>query len=153
MDITMMKNTCDFGEVFRHTHTVSHLSSVRPVSEATYSKSDFDGWRWWTTWFRCTKALLDSELAVEIDTFQEELFEMPEFASLEAMKALTGMAEATGDPTEFNLYAATEHFYIWIRIITRFRDENLYVHFYRKDLAGEMAKSGEPDVSRDEVKG
>lgn len=36
------------------------------------------------------------------------------------------------EPTEFNLYSETAHFYIWLRLITRRRDYNAYVHYYLK---------------------
>ena len=34
--------------------------------------------------------------------------------------------------TEFNLYAETAHFQIWLRLITRERDYNLYTYFFAK---------------------
>lgn len=36
------------------------------------------------------------------------------------------------EPTEFNLYSETAHFYIWLRLVTRHRDYNAYVHYYLK---------------------
>ena len=49
------------------------------------------------------------------------------------MKRLCSVcAEPTRDETEFNLYAETPHTQIWLRLITRFRDYNLYVHYYLK---------------------
>lgn len=41
-------------------------------------------------------------------------------------------AQPTSEPTEFNLYSETAHFYIWLRLITRHRDYNAYVHYYLK---------------------
>lgn len=43
-----------------------------------------------------------------------------------------GYAQPTSEPTEFNLYSETAHFYIWLRLITRRRDYNVYVHYYLK---------------------
>ena len=42
-------------------------------------------------------------------------------------------AEPTEEQTEYNLYSEAEHLYIWLRLITRERDYNLYVYFYDKD--------------------
>ena len=41
-------------------------------------------------------------------------------------------AQPTSEPTEFNLYSETAHFCIWLRLITRHRDYNVYVHYYLK---------------------
>lgn len=49
------------------------------------------------------------------------------------MKRFCRYAQPTNGTTEFNLYSETEHLYIWIRLITRFRDYNVYVHYYDKN--------------------
>ena len=67
----------------------------------------------------------------EIDQFTHALFSLPEMASLETMRRMCRVyAEPTSDPTEFNLYCNTKHFHVWLRLIIRERDYNLYVHFY-----------------------
>lgn len=48
-------------------------------------------------------------------------------------KAATAYAQPTNEATEFNLYSETDHLYIWVRLITRFRDYNVYVHYYDKN--------------------
>lgn len=40
-------------------------------------------------------------------------------------------AQTTSDSTEYNLYSETEHFHIWLRLITRNRDYNLYCLFFK----------------------
>ena len=77
------------------------------------------------------------ELVKEIDEFQNALFKLPAFKTLETMKRFCQYAEATSDPTEFNLYSETAHLYIRIRLITRFRDYNAYIYYYDKAAAGE----------------
>ena len=118
---------CDFGEVFK----TKDPGTRRPLTEAAYSRSYYDGYRWYTNWF-LNGSKLDSPLSDEIDGFMEALFEMPEFVTLQSMKRAMVAAEMTSDPTEFNLYSETHNFHIWIRAITRERDYNLYVHYYRK---------------------
>lgn len=77
------------------------------------------------------------ELVKEINEFQNALFKLPAFKTLETMKCFCQYAEATSEPTEFNLYSETEYLYIWIRMITRFRDYNAYIYYYDKATAGE----------------
>ena len=61
----------------------------------------------------------------------ESLFALPEMASLEAMRKMCRVyAAPTSERTEFNLFCDTDHFHVWLRLITRERDYNLYVHFY-----------------------
>lgn len=62
--------------------------------------------------------------------------EMPEFKSLDAMgKICCSCAQIIGSATDFNLYSEAGHFYIWLQLVTRERDYNLYVHFYLKAQA------------------
>ena len=124
--------TCPFPEVFENRKKDKDGFFMRPESEICYSRSDHNGHRWWTTWWDCKKEKPSAELVKEIDRFHSALFAMPLMKNLDTMRQLCKIAEPTSDPTEFNLYSETEHFHIWLRIITRFRDYNLYVHFYLK---------------------
>lgn len=73
------------------------------------------------------------EVAREIDAFQNALFQLPEFLNLDTLtRFCRGYAQPTSEPTEFNLYSETAHFYIWLRLVTRHRDYNAYVHYYLK---------------------
>ena len=73
------------------------------------------------------------ELGQEIDAFQSQLLALPEFKTLRAMEQMCRLyAQPTKEPTEFNLYAETAHFHIWLRLITRERDYNLYTYFFAK---------------------
>ena len=98
----------------------------------TYSRSDYNGYRWYTTWFDGPAGRPNSELVKEIDAFQNALFELPEMESLTAMDRLHFFAEPTSETTEYNLYSETEHFHIWLRLIYRQRDYNPRVHYYLK---------------------
>ena len=125
---------CTFMELFSGARKTLPLSGARyPASLVAYSRSDYDGWRWWTTWFRDEEIRLAPELAQEIDAFQSQLFALPEFKYLWAMERMCRLyAQPTNEPTEFNLYAETAHFQIWLRLITRERDYNLYTYFFAK---------------------
>ena len=55
-----------------------------------------------------------------------------EFAVLAYLARHPGWVFSASEPTEFNLYSETAHFYIWLRLVTRHRDYNAYVHYYLK---------------------
>ena len=125
---------CAFTEIFSGARKTLPLSSARyPISLVAYSRSDYDGWRWWTTWFPDEEMRPAPELGQEIDAFQSQLFALPEFKTLWAMERMCRLyAQPTNEPTEFNLYAETAHLHIWLRLITRERDYNLYTYFFAK---------------------
>lgn len=126
---------CGFSHIFGGPQKKFPLSSLdHPVSELTYSRSDYDGRKWWTTWHPCQDERATEELAKEIDDFQASLLALPELQTLWSLRRMCrNYAEITTDPTEFNLYAETGLLYVWLRLITRERDYNLYCHFYQKD--------------------
>lgn len=123
---------CSFRSIFQDVKKIPGYSFGHPVSEVVYSRSDYDGHQWWTTWHNCCDEKPAPELVDEIDRFQKALFHMKEFQTLASMNRLCRQAEKLSDATEYNLYSETTHFYIWLRMITRPKDYNLYVHFYQK---------------------
>lgn len=129
---TVLKTKCDFSHVYEQTKKIPLSSTEHPVSEVVYSRSDYDGQKWWTTWFDCQEDKPEWELIQEIDGFHNSLFAMPEIRNLDTMRKLCVFAEHTDCDSEFNFYSETAHFYIWMRLITRFKDYNLYVHYYLK---------------------
>ena len=48
--VCYLNTVCTFEEVFQHTDTPPMQLTGRPVSEVVYSRSDYDGYQWWTTW-------------------------------------------------------------------------------------------------------
>ena len=125
-----IEKECCFAEIFS-----KKSDAARPVA---CSRSDFDGLKWWTTWSRGNSDDNEGEreplFSEEIDDFQNTLMSRPEMETLESMKEYClKEAEPTNDPTEFNLYSQTEHYNVWMRLITRFKDYNLYIRFYAKD--------------------
>ena len=125
---------CAFMEIFSGAQKTLPLSGARyPISLVAYSRSDYDGWRWWTTWFPDEEMRPAPELGQEIDAFQSQLLALPEFKTLRVMERMCRLyAQPTKEPTEFNLYAETAHFHVWLRLITRERDYNLYTYFFAK---------------------
>lgn len=131
-DTALLRPVCDFGHVFQKRKSMPHSSTGRPESLIAYSRSDYNGCRWYTTWFDGPAGYPGKELAREIDDFQNALFDLPEMENIYTMERLRYFAEPAEDKTEYNLYSETEHFHIWIRLIYRQRDYNLYVNYYRK---------------------
>lgn len=127
---------CAFEHVFTGPKKLFPLNSVEhPVSEVAYSRSDYNGRRWWRTWFHSGEEKVNPPLSAEIDQFSNTLMELPEFKSLASMRQMChSCAQPTSSPTDFNLFSETDHFYIWLQLITREHDYNLYVHFYLKSL-------------------
>lgn len=126
---------CNFQRVFSGSKKTLPLNSVLyPASLIAYSRSDYDGYQWWTTWFHGQEERALPEVAYEMDAFMDALFALPEFKTLRSMKRTCKLyAEPTAEQTEYNLYSETEHLYIWLRLITRERDYNLYVYFYDRN--------------------
>ena len=124
---------CNFQRVFSGSKKTLPLNSVLYPAIA-YSRSDYDGYQWWTTWFHGQEEKALPEVAYEMDAFMDALFALPEFKTLRSMKRTCKLyAEPTAEQTEYNLYSETEHLYIWLRLITRERDYNLYVYFYDRN--------------------
>ena len=65
--VCYLKTSCTFEEVFQHTDTPPMQLTGRPVSEVVYSRSDYDGYRWWTTWHDGPGKKPAPELVKEID--------------------------------------------------------------------------------------
>ena len=134
--VCYLKTSCTFEEIFQHTDTPPMQLTGQPVSEMAYSRSDYDGYQWWTTWHDGAGKKPVPELVKEIDEFQNALFKLPAFKTLDTMRRFCRYAQATSEATEFNLYSETDHLYIWIRMVTRSRDYNVYVHYYDKAAVG-----------------
>lgn len=128
---------CTFEHLYKGPKKLfPHHSIKHPISEVAYSRSDYNGYRWWRTWFPSGEDKVEPPLSVEIDQFSDALMELPEFKSLASMRQMCrSCAQSSGSPTDFNLYSETEHFYIWLQLVTREHDYNLYVHFYLKSPA------------------
>lgn len=131
---TALVSNCAFEHIFAEPKKRFPLSDVdHPVSEVAYSRSFYDGRQWFRTWFQSGEDKLESRLRKEIDQFSDDLLAMPEFKTLRAMERMClSCAQRTASPTDFNLFSETEHFCIWLQMVTRERDYNLYVHFYQK---------------------
>ncbi len=102
---------CAFMEIFSGARKTLPLSGARyPISLVAYSRSDYDGWRWWTTWFP------DEEMRPARSLGRRSTPSSRSFSPCRNSKPCgrwSGCrlyAQPTNEPTEFNLYAETAHF-------------------------------------------
>ena len=135
-DVTLV-STCGFKEVFDQPRRAvwGHPNGF-PMSELCYVRADHNGYRWHNTWTDCQDKPDDPTLLRELDDFYNSLIELPEFKNLSALrKACRCYAEQPeiDDPNTYHLFAETLHFHVWLRLITRERDYNLYGHFFYKN--------------------
>lgn len=101
-----------------------------PVSEVGYIRADHDGNRWWNTVWPMHDDLRTSEICAEIDEVYDAF--MRSFKDLGALRKWCYANARQVSDTEYNAYYIGEHGCYWLRLITRFRDYNLYLHCYSK---------------------
>ena len=125
IDLLTAENPCpqawaDLGNDGRH-----------PKAEVGYIRADFNGYRWWNTVWPVNKALETPEIVAEIDAVYDAF--LRDFPSLEAVRRYCReRAEETSCDTEFNAYLEMPLGFYWLRLITRDRDYNLYLHCISK---------------------
>lgn len=131
----VLQPSCSFRDAYDGPLKKSPFSSAKiPEREIAYSRNDYSNGHWFTTWFHCAPVLTDPELVSEVQNSMDALLKMPELMHLRAFRRMAKLcAEQTEDPTEFNLYGETKHFDLWLRLITREKDYNLYVHYLLKE--------------------
>lgn len=100
-------------------------------------RADYDGWRWWSTWWPDHAAFLSAARSQEINRFYEALTAHDAFASLQALQRFCAAhPEArvhTWTSDEYNFYYEGALCMYWIRAITRKGDYNLYIHAFVKE--------------------
>lgn len=129
---------CFFRDIFSGPKKrIPEYGIERPVSEVCFVRADYNGNGWRPYWVKCQYASLDLDLLTDSESYFDSLLKTPEFHDLQSVHRLCEeFAEPTSDPTEFNIYSKCDFFNIWLRLITREGDHNLYCHFYEKKQAG-----------------
>ena len=123
-----------FSEVFHNTARDPETGMDRPVSEYARVRAYYSGNQWHSTWFTTRKEPPAPKQAVEMNEFRDALFQMPEFQSLDAMARMCRVyAQRTSSGSDHNLFSETASFYVWLRLVTRPGDHNLYIYFYSKN--------------------
>lgn len=120
--VMALSRYCDFSGAWK-----DRTPRGYPVSEMGYTRSDFDGQKWWTSPFPLDDKLETPERARELDVVTSKLMEA--FPSLDSLGDFCELfAEDLRRDNEYNLYYKGRYANYWIRCIIRERDYNLYVH-------------------------
>lgn len=108
------------------------------VSEMGYIRADNDGYRWWNTVWPVNKALETDDLIDELDkVYDAFIAAFPTLASLRRYCKEHLITMGSTD-TEYNAFLdlGGPGLY-WLRLITREKDYNMYLHCYSKQAVEE----------------
>ena len=97
-----------------------------------YNRLFHDGYSWGNRWFDCCEKVVDPKMIKDMN-------DMSDFMRTRLKKGLPDLRkivaryqlESIGDE-EYNLFSETPRLYIWIRLINRRGDYNMYIYFYSK---------------------
>lgn len=130
-----LQKECCFQDAWKTIYPVdigSLVSGDRPASEVGYSRWDYDGYRWWRTYWSVHDRLKTEDVRGEINRVSEQ-FEK-EFPNLDSVRIFceNGFAEQKSNDT-YDAFMVGEHCCFWFRFILRRVDYNLYLHIYNKE--------------------
>lgn len=129
---------CPFPAVFQDTEKMRDGISNIPRLKIGHIRADYKG-QWWNTVWPCHKELATDEVKREIDEVYAALTAKDALADLDTLTQFCqSHPEACADPQfgqEYNFYLESEACNFWIRLITRFRDYNLYLNAFAKGKA------------------
>lgn len=136
-----LQKECCFQDAWKTIYPVdigSLVSGDRPASEVGYSRWDYDGYRWWRTYWSVHDRLKTENVRDEINRVSKQ-FEK-EFPTLDSVRIFckNGFAEQKSNDT-YDAFMVGEHCCFWFRFILRRGDYNLYLHTYSKE---ELRKEG-----------
>ena len=133
--LTKLKAECPFAEVFADTEKTEHGILAYPKTKIGHIRADHDGWRWWNTIWPCHDDLATLEMKREIDATYEDLTAEDALCDLPTLTRFCQShpeARVGTSDTEYNFYLEGELCNYWLRLITRRRDNNLYLSAYVK---------------------
>lgn len=126
---------CPFPTVFQDAEWLENGISEVPRLKIGHIRADYKG-RWWNTAWPCHKELATDEVKREIDEVYAALTAKDALADLDTLTQFCqSHPEACADPQfgqEYNFYLEGAACNFWIRLITRFRDYNLYLSAFAK---------------------
>lgn len=126
---------CPFPGVFQDTEKIGDGIRNVPRLKIGHIRADYNG-RWWNTVWPCHRELATDEAKREIDEVYAALTAKDALADLETLtRFCQSHPEACADPQfrqEYNFYLEGTACNFWIRLITRFRDYNLYLNAFAK---------------------
>lgn len=131
-----LRTECSFSEVFQDTEKADGSVIAVPRGKIGHIRADHDGRRWWNTVWPCHPELATPEIAAEIDQVYEALIADDALADFDTLvRFCHDHPEARVRPTEdqeYNFYLEGTLCDFWIRLITRWRDYNMYLNAFIK---------------------
>lgn len=110
------------------------IFKVDPEKEIAYNRLDHNGYRWYNTWFP-KNGTDNNKIISEMEKVSDY---MTESALKNGIKDIYKLAEKCNAQNlsydEYNLFYKGKHTDVWIRMIPRRGDYNLYIHFYEKEM-------------------
>ena len=129
--------TCGFSQVLESMETISPATSPRYRYKIGHLRADYDGYRWWNTWWPDHANLSSRARSQEINLVYESLTGSDAFSSLNKLRQFCDAhpearvhAQA---PDEYNFYYEGLLCWYWIRAIIRRGDYNLYIHAFARE--------------------
>ena len=133
-----LTTVCPFPAVFQDTEKSRDGINNIPRLKISHIRADYNG-RWWSTVWHCHQELETDEIKHEIDEVYTALTAKDALADLNTLtRFCQSYPEACADPQfkqEYNFYLEGTACNFWIRLITRFRDYNLYLSAFAKSSA------------------
>ena len=133
--LARMATECPFPEVFQDTEQTEWGGTGIPRLKIGHIRADYSG-RWWNTVWPCHNELATDEIKNEIDEVYAALTARDAMSDLDALTQFCqSHPEACADrqfKEEYNFYLEGRNCNFWIRLITRFRDYNLYLNAFAK---------------------
>lgn len=127
---------CPFSEVFQDTEKMEDNFSAVPRLKIGHIRADYNG-QWWNTVWPCHIELATDEAKREIDEVYAALTAKDALADLDTLtRFCESHPEACVDSQfrqEYSFYLEGTACHFWLRLITRFRDYNLYLHAFAKN--------------------
>ena len=134
--LEQLTTECPFPQVFQDTERREETFNDVPRRKIGQIRADHDGSRWWNTVWPCHPELATPEIAAEIDQVYDALTAGDALADFDTLvRFCRSHPEAQVHPNEdqeYNFYLEGTHCSFWIRLITRWRDYNMYLNAYTK---------------------
>lgn len=134
--LDQLKVECPFPEVFQDTERVEGSFIDVPRRKIGHIRADHDNYRWWSTVCPCHSELVTPAITMEIDQVYDALTANDALADFETLVQFChAHPEARVRPTEeqeYNFYLEGTFCNYWIRLITRWRDYNMYLNAFSK---------------------
>lgn len=131
-----LKTVCPFPEVFEDVDDADGPGNGQPRRKICHIRADYDNYRWWNSVWACHSDLASKEMKDEIIRTYDELTAYDALRDLNALRQFCWChPEAKVDAglaDEFNFYLEGKTCDFWIRLITRDKDYNMYLHAYAK---------------------